>query len=215
MTLSKAEAGRDVAAAPRNQDKSFLDLVPPWVRPNHLSIMRLVLSLCMLWVEFAGWGLGLIIILGLAAGFSDLLDGALARRRNQVTKLGAFLDPLGDKVFAVVLAVVVVREGLVSLPLVLMFLLTELHTVLVPVLVVMKRKSRGEKLWPAPGVKPNRCGKLKTGVLASALGLVVIATWLGLPPVVWLAKAALWVALALGLVAEYQYFASFRRGEFD
>ena len=215
MTLSKAEAGREAGPVSRIQEKSFLDLVPSWIRPNHLSVMRLLLSLCMLWVEFAGHGLGLIIILGLTAGFSDLLDGALARRRGQVTKLGAFLDPLGDKVFAVVLAVVVIREGLVSLPLVLMFLITELHTVLIPALIILKRKRRGEKLWPAPGVKPNRPGKLKTGVLASALGLVIIATWLGFVPAVWLAKAALWAALALGLVAEYQYFSSFARGEFE
>ena len=215
MTLSKADAGREALAPTQNRDKSFLDLVPSWIRPNHLSVLRLLLSLCMLMLEFAGQGLGLIIILGLAAGFSDLLDGALARRRNQVTKLGAFLDPLGDKVFAVVLAVVVVRENLASLPLVLMFLLTELHTVLVPALVVLERKRRGQKLWPAPGVKPNRPGKLKTGILASSLGLIIIGTWLGLDPAVWVAKAALWAALGLGLVAEYQYFASFARGEFE
>ena len=52
-------------------------------------------------VGLSGDYLGWAIILGLFASFSDLLDGAVARRRGQVTKLGAFLDPLGDKVLAV------------------------------------------------------------------------------------------------------------------
>ena len=41
------------------------------------------------------------------AGFTDWLDGYLARRLNQSTKLGAFLDPVADKILICVALVLV------------------------------------------------------------------------------------------------------------
>ena len=38
-------------------------------------------------------------ILAILAGITDLLDGYLARRWNQITDFGALMDPLADKVF--------------------------------------------------------------------------------------------------------------------
>lgn len=64
--------------------------------PNAISIMRiiLILPILMLFVndEF-GWALGLFII----AGLSDGIDGYIAKRYDWNTRLGAFLDPAGDK----------------------------------------------------------------------------------------------------------------------
>lgn len=64
--------------------------------PNAISIMRiaLILPILVLFVndEF-GWALGLFLI----AGLSDGLDGYLAKTYGWETRLGAFLDPAGDK----------------------------------------------------------------------------------------------------------------------
>jgi cardiolipin synthase len=64
--------------------------------PNAISIMRifLILPILMLFVndEF-GWALGLFLI----AGLSDGVDGYLAKKYHWDTRLGAFLDPAGDK----------------------------------------------------------------------------------------------------------------------
>lgn len=64
--------------------------------PNAISIMRIVLILPILALfvsdEF-GWALTLFII----AGLSDGLDGYLAKKYGWNTRLGAFLDPAGDK----------------------------------------------------------------------------------------------------------------------
>ncbi|MGI9270444.1 MAG: CDP-alcohol phosphatidyltransferase family protein [Woeseiaceae bacterium] len=64
--------------------------------PNAISIMRiaLILPILMLFVndEF-GWALGLFLI----AGMSDGIDGYLAKKYHWDTRLGAFLDPAGDK----------------------------------------------------------------------------------------------------------------------
>lgn len=64
--------------------------------PNAISLMRiaLILPILVLFVndEF-GWALTLFLI----AGLSDGIDGYIAKRFNWNTRLGAFLDPAGDK----------------------------------------------------------------------------------------------------------------------
>lgn len=66
-----------------------------WI-PNAISIMRilLILPILLLFVnnEF-GWALGLFVI----AGLSDGIDGYIAKKYDWNTRLGAFLDPAGDK----------------------------------------------------------------------------------------------------------------------
>ena len=42
------------------------------------------------------------LVLGLVAGFTDLLDGFLARRLNALSRLGAILDPIADKILILV-----------------------------------------------------------------------------------------------------------------
>lgn len=73
--------------------------------PNLVSLFRLALIPVFLWLLFgrdnpfaAGWLLGLI-------GSTDWIDGYLARRLDQVSEVGKFLDPLADRL-AVVTAVV-------------------------------------------------------------------------------------------------------------
>ncbi len=51
----------------------------------------------------------------LLACITDWLDGFLARRFAQMTKLGAFLDPIADKLLVAVILVVVVGENLIPL----------------------------------------------------------------------------------------------------
>ena len=64
--------------------------------PNAISISRIALILPILWLlvdEQFGWALGLIF----GAGLSDGIDGYLAKKYHWATRLGAFLDPAGDK----------------------------------------------------------------------------------------------------------------------
>jgi len=66
-----------------------------WI-PNAISLMRIFLipPIIILFVnnEFA-WALGLFVI----AGLSDGIDGYIAKKYDWNTRLGAFLDPAGDK----------------------------------------------------------------------------------------------------------------------
>ena len=64
--------------------------------PNSLTILRILLIPCYVGLLIYGkFNLALIVLL--VAGLTDALDGAIARMKNQYTRLGAVLDPLADK----------------------------------------------------------------------------------------------------------------------
>lgn len=83
--------------------------------PNKLTVLRLILiPFCMaviIYPVFEGdviWRLVAAALFGLTA-FTDMLDGAIARRYHLITDFGKFLDPLADKllIFGAMLAVMV------------------------------------------------------------------------------------------------------------
>lgn len=64
--------------------------------PNQLTFLRLAfLPFFIMAIEYDRFELALGILV--AAGLSDGLDGLLARSLNQKTRLGAYLDPIADK----------------------------------------------------------------------------------------------------------------------
>ena len=64
--------------------------------PNSLTILRILLIPCYIGLLIYGRFDQALIVL-LVAGLTDALDGAIARMKNQHTRLGAVLDPLADK----------------------------------------------------------------------------------------------------------------------
>lgn len=75
----------------------FLDWLPLWVTPNGITWLRTALFLPIYWCmqeHYDGWA---VILFGISST-CDHLDGKLAYRRQQHTALGAFLDPLSDKI---------------------------------------------------------------------------------------------------------------------
>ncbi|MDT4913731.1 MAG: hypothetical protein QOC66_2859 [Pseudonocardiales bacterium] len=70
-----------------------------WTVPNALSVLRLLGVPLFLWLLLGphadGWAL---LVLALS-GFTDWLDGVLARALNQMSAFGALLDPLADRLY--------------------------------------------------------------------------------------------------------------------
>ena len=66
--------------------------------PNLLSLLRLALVPVFLVLIITGHSISAFLVLALAS-FTDWLDGYLARRLNQVTRIGALLDPAADRLY--------------------------------------------------------------------------------------------------------------------
>ncbi len=85
---------------------------------NLLTILRLLLTPVFILLILYG-ELRLALLVFLLAGFTDLLDGLIARRFNQRSELGSFLDPIADKLLLVssFLVLTVGADLLVRIPL--------------------------------------------------------------------------------------------------
>ena len=67
--------------------------------PNALSVLRLFGVPLFLWLLLGPHADGWAILVLFLAGFTDWADGVLARRLNQMSSLGALLDPLADRLY--------------------------------------------------------------------------------------------------------------------
>ena len=69
-----------------------------WTVPNALSLLRLLGVPLFFWLilaEYDWWALAVLM----TAGFTDYLDGKLARMLGQTSKLGQMLDPAADRLY--------------------------------------------------------------------------------------------------------------------
>ncbi len=80
--------------------------------PNVISVIRILLSTCLLVVDSFGLPFWCIYA---ACGISDMADGFLARKFQVTSKGGAVLDSVGDTVFAVIMAAIVLIHALIPM----------------------------------------------------------------------------------------------------
>src|SRR5438045_9312765 len=68
--------------------------------PNKLTVSRFVLTVAFLIVMFSRvpFHETIALVLFIAGGISDFLDGQIARRRKLITNFGILMDPLADKI---------------------------------------------------------------------------------------------------------------------
>jgi cardiolipin synthase len=69
---------------------------PIWTVPNQITLLRLgFLPFFLILISYEQYRWALLVLV--AAGLSDGVDGLLARKLNQRSALGAYLDPIADK----------------------------------------------------------------------------------------------------------------------
>lgn len=102
-------ADRAHAGVPTEDDPS--DRI--WTVPNALSALRLAGVPVFLYLVLVTEQDGLAVLLLMVAGITDYLDGKIARRFNQYSKLGQVLDPAADRLYILATLIgLVARDGL-------------------------------------------------------------------------------------------------------
>lgn len=166
-----------------------------WNLPNILTLMRIALIPIFIGVFYLPWEwrhLASAAIFGVAAG-TDWLDGYLARKLNQFTPFGAFLDPVADKLI-VASALVMLLEEHASL----LFALPTLVIIGREIVISALREWMAE-LGKRTSVAVSYLGKVKT-----TLQMIAIAVLLAIDPQLYpildhLGVALLYVAAFLTL----------------
>lgn len=157
-----------------------------WSAPNLVSLLRVPLAVAFPLV--AGSAPAALTVLGLA-GATDVLDGLLARRLGAVTALGAVIDPVTDKIFA--LSAMGSLLALHRLPWWGVPALLARELLEAPLLIWgVRRRLHGDR---APVLGANAAGKLATVAQSGAL-LAAIAAPSALSPALGVAATAAVVA---------------------
>lgn len=156
--------------------------------PNLISLVRLLGVGVFWWVLLGLDNVGLAAVFIFVIGWTDWIDGYLARRLNQVSRLGKALDPIADRlmIFSAVVGGLIadVIPAVIGWPLIAREVLMGLVTL---VLVV-----RGAGM-----LEVRKLGKQATFLLYGAIPSFYIAE-AGVVP--WLFGSAAWIAGVLGLV---------------
>ncbi|MGN8245594.1 CDP-alcohol phosphatidyltransferase family protein [Cellulomonas soli] len=135
--------------------------------PNLISLVRLLLVPVFAVLIYAGRDATAVLVLAFS-GATDWLDGVLARRLGQVSRLGQLLDPAADRLFILVTLVGLAWRGAVPWWLVVVLVLRDV--VLTVMLVVLRRAGFG----PLP---VHLAGKAGTFALLYAFPLLLLSEW--------------------------------------
>lgn len=216
--------------------------------PNYLTLARIVIVPLLVvvlltpvadrWFGMSGYVLAIIIFL--IASFTDILDGHLARRRNQVSTLGKFLDPIADKLLISAALIVLVEKHLApSWAVVIIvareFIITGLRSVAASEGIIIQAQSIGKfKMWA-------QCVAIVALLIAAANGSPPVSNFgldypafrfweveevrtaftdllrLEITPNDWkvfgylVGRGALWIAVVTAIWSMYDYFSFFFR----
>ncbi len=174
--------------------KMVLSHLPLWITPNVVTIARTLLIIPILFCLRKELYASAFVIAGISFA-CDFVDGALANLRNQKTMLGAFLDPLADKIVVCgILLCLIPRLPFVFVPpiAVCCTIAVALTTIRLYRIACALRKQKEVK---TKAVQSKAAGKLKMVVEVSAILLLLIGLSLGNLATVWTSGILLLVSV--------------------
>ena len=172
---------------------------------NQLTILRIMLIpafVLLVVYGYLGWALTTFAV----AGATDALDGLIARRAGQRTSLGAWLDPMADKLLLVTTFVVLTLPGLPlanHIPLWLTVVVISRDVVIVGVVAIISVVIGPRRFTP------SMWGKLATATYIVTTVVIMYYNVRGEQTTV--IGFFLWASLALTLISAVDYFLKLRR----
>ncbi|MDQ3937100.1 MAG: CDP-alcohol phosphatidyltransferase family protein [Chloroflexota bacterium] len=168
------------------------------VSPNALTLIGFIFAVAA--AVFAGAEMWLAAALLVAVGAAfDMLDGALARATNRLTRLGAFLDSTfdraGEAVVYIGIAVAYARSDTPEMAVVPM-------AAMATAFMVSYTRAKSESLGFTPGSGMANVGfaPREVRVVILAVGLLLTHLGGGLGRLPWPEQGAWWLAVTLGLI---------------
>jgi CDP-diacylglycerol--glycerol-3-phosphate 3-phosphatidyltransferase len=171
--------------------------------PIALTMFRIVLVTLIMVILISSSRVSVLIaaVIFVAASLTDWLDGRMARRWNQVTRLGTLLDPVADKLL--------VAAALVSL------VHVEMLAAWMAVVIIGRELAvtglRGVALSMGTVVPASSLGKAKT--VSQYVAITVLILEKGVSPDLeifhLISRGVLWIALALTVISGVDYFYRF------
>jgi cardiolipin synthase len=146
--------------------------------------------------DWARWGACVVFSL---AALTDWLDGHLARRWQQQSDFGRFLDPIADKLLVAATLLLLAAFDRIS------------HWALIPALIILAREIlvsglREHLAMIRVGIPVTRLAKWKTVIQMVAIGVLIVGdsgpVWL---PVQAIGEILLWIAGILTCITGYDY----------
>ena len=171
----------------------------PWTLPNFLTFARLV-ALPFLVMAILGGRAWAALVIFLAAAITDIVDGYVARRFAMGSPLGAWLDPIADKLFLLSSFVVFALPGTptsVRIPIWLL-VLTIFRDVFILVICLVLFLALEIRSFP-----PSILGKLTTFLEISTVTAILLANVQRIDPVV--ATVCMWLVAAFTIASGLQY----------
>ena len=171
--------------------------------PIALTLFRIVLvpPIMVFLISSSRVSVLIAAVIFIAASVTDWLDGLMARRWNQVTRLGTLLDPVADKLLVAAALVSLVHVDILSAWMASVIIGRELAVT----------GMRGIALSMGTVVPASSLGKAKTVSQYVALTLLILEK--GVSPELaafhLVSRAALWVALGLTVISGADYFYRF------
>lgn len=164
--------------------------------PNLLTLFRFALIPIYIAVFFSDiprhmqWAFGVLLL----AGLTDVLDGYLARRNHQVTRVGVMLDPLADKMMMIAVFLSLLIAQRISLGAALAIFIRDIGMIVGAAIFHI----RGKLTVPA-----NKLGKLTTFLFYVALFLIMFELSI--------AETFLWGVIILSFITLIVYIVQFKR----
>ncbi|NVM97669.1 CDP-alcohol phosphatidyltransferase family protein [Arthrobacter sp. SDTb3-6] len=164
--------------------------------PNVITVVRFLGTPLFVWLVLGpreyGWGVFVLAMMGC----TDWIDGYVARKLNQVTRLGRIMDPLADRVALVAVTITLVIAGVLPLWLLVLLLIPD-----VILLAATLYYFRGDA-----GLKVTLLGKSRTAALMIGTPMLLLARALDSESTAILAWVFLGSAMVMHVIAFGQYF---------
>jgi CDP-diacylglycerol--glycerol-3-phosphate 3-phosphatidyltransferase len=166
--------------------------------PNKLSLLRIILVpiFVALMVTRIPYGGSLAAVIFMIAALTDSLDGYLARKWKQVTKLGAILDPLADKLLITAALISLVELGRIPGWIAIVIIGREFA-------VTGLRMVKAEEGIIIPA---SKMGKLKTISQVTAVLLIILQNLYHPLAVLAIGEWVMYIAVFITIISGVEYF---------